>query len=191
MKASKQGPRDHSRQTAARQVGMSPTGEGEGPPPDGRYTVYTDCLVCGDGLAGKRPQAVFCSNRCRFNYHNARRRKQRPPAVGPNTAGHTERDGYHLTIAQGESKFNRVLAALASGRTLNRLGAEHDLGDHVLPSTISEIQRRLGIRVSRRLENRLARYWLDPGERKKAALIGKAPSSFDHWRRQQHEKIAP
>ncbi len=70
----------------SRQAGMAPTGEGEGPPPDVGYTVYTDCLGCGERLVGKRPQAVFCSNRCRFNYHNARRRKQSPPAVGADTA---------------------------------------------------------------------------------------------------------
>ncbi len=75
------------------------------------------------------------------------------------------------TVAQGESKLHRVLAALASGRSLNRYEALHGLGDCVLNTTVSEIQRRLGIRVSRRRENRLARYWLEPADREKAGEL--------------------
>ncbi len=149
--------------------------------PGSTFTEYTalhgSCAVCEWCGSTFEPRIRAGPNRDRFcqashkdRWWN-RRRRENPPAVAADTAGHTEGEGHHPTIAQGESKLDRVLAALASGRSLTRLEAERELGDHVLPSTISAIEHRVGVHVSRHLENRLARYWLEPGERKKAALI--------------------
>ncbi len=77
------------------------------------------------------------------------------------------------------TKLHKVLAALARGASFNRFEAERELRDHVLPSTISKIER-ISISVARRTEvvpghagSRVAcaRYWLEPEERDKAALL--------------------
>lgn len=77
------------------------------------------------------------------------------------------------------TKWKRVLAALAQGRTLNRFEAERELSDHCLHSTVSTIQRK-GVLVERRDETvpgyqsiptRVCRYWLESGEREKAARL--------------------
>ncbi len=134
--------------------------------PGTTHTDYTalhgSCAVCewcGSTFeprirAGRPNRDRFCQPSHKDRWWN-RRRRENPPAVA----------------AEGESKLNRVLAALASGRTLNRLGAEHDLGDHVLPSTISAIEHRLGVHVSRIWMNGCALYWLKDEQRAKAAEL--------------------
>ena len=68
------------------------------------------------------------------------------------------------------TKWERVLAALARGESFNRFEAERQLADHVLPSTVAELQRK-GVPISRRDEQVLgyagiptlvSRYWLAP-----------------------------
>jgi len=77
-------------------------------------------------------------------------------------------------------KINRVLSAFVSGRTLNRFEAESDrqIADHCLHSTVSEIQKRLGLVVTREWETvpgfqgeftSVCRYWLTKEEREKAS----------------------
>ena len=82
--------------------------------------------------------------------------------------------------ANPATKRTRVLQALIDGRRLHRFMAERALSDHVLPSTISEIQSRYGIRVERRritvpgyrgLPAHVAEYWLSPDERRRARAI--------------------
>jgi predicted DNA-binding transcriptional regulator AlpA len=48
-----------------------------------RKTVYTVCRGCGKDLNGKRPQARFCSDQCRSDFHNEQRRraKENPPST--------------------------------------------------------------------------------------------------------------
>lgn len=84
----------------------------------------------------------------------------------------------HPTIARHPTKQSRILAEFASGRSLNRFEAER-IGDHVLHTTVSKIER-LGIRVSRRTETvpgydghktRVCRYWLDDENRERAATM--------------------
>ena len=92
-------------------------------------------------------------------------------------AGNEHRKALTTKVA---TKRARVLQALIDGRRLHRFMAERALCDHVLPSTISEIQSRYGIRVERRritvpgyrgLPAHVAEYWLSPDERRRARAI--------------------
>jgi hypothetical protein len=67
-------------------------------------------------------------------------------------------------------KWQRVLTALAEGRSFNRFEAERELSDHCLHSTIATIQSK-GVPVARRYDivpgfrgfpTKCCRYWLDP-----------------------------
>lgn len=120
----------------------------------------------------------FCGTPCKDRWHARARKKQSPPSVAADAAGeetqnhnvsapdHTPR-AIQTPIRQG-TKLAAVLAHLADGKTLNRFEAERTVHDHVLPTTISEIEKR-GIRVDRKEETvrgfrghptRVARYWL-------------------------------
>lgn len=77
------------------------------------------------------------------------------------------------------TKIFSVLAELARGTRLTRFDAERLCHDHVLNSTISEIQKR-GIDVCREEivvpghrghPTRCAKYWLEPEEVAKAAVL--------------------
>ena len=66
------------------------------------------------------------------------------------------------------SKKKRVLLALIDGRSFNRFEAERNLNDHVLNSTVSDLQH-LGIVISRHRETvpgycgsptSVCRYWI-------------------------------
>lgn len=68
-------------------------------------------------------------------------------------------------------KWERVLAALVSGKSYNRFEAERHLNDHCLHTTVSTIQNR-GVTIHREFEEvpgymgiptRVCRYWLDHG----------------------------
>jgi len=48
-----------------------------------------------------------------------------------------------------ETKVRRVIRFLASGRSLTRFIAERAVHDHCLNSTISEIERRYGLQITR------------------------------------------
>lgn len=66
-------------------------------------------------------------------------------------------------------KWQRVAAALLTGQSFTRFEAERELNDHVLPSTVADLQRR-GITVLRcdvtvpgfqGIATHCCRYWLD------------------------------
>jgi len=66
-------------------------------------------------------------------------------------------------------KWQRVLAALVSGKSYNRFEAERHLNDHCLHTTVSTLQS-MGLTVQREFETvpgylniptRVCRYWLD------------------------------
>lgn len=87
---------------------------------------------------------------------------------------------------RGPNKELRILALFASGQSLNRFEAENH-GDHCLPSTISDLQRKHNINFARRLEKvntrfgRPAwanRYWLEGESQDRAQQItARAPGS--------------
>jgi hypothetical protein len=77
-------------------------------------------------------------------------------------------------------KIRRVLTALASGQSLNRFQAAMQIRDWCLNSTVSEIESRFGVKVSRRFETvpgfqgaptRCCRYWLEPAQRETAQRV--------------------
>jgi hypothetical protein len=82
-----------------------------------------------------------------------------------------------------QPKWARVLAAfLVDGATYNRFEAARILRDHVLPTTVSQLEDR-GLTIQRREETvpgafgpvRCARYWLNPASRQRALeLIARA-----------------
>jgi hypothetical protein len=68
-------------------------------------------------------------------------------------------------------KWERVLAALVSGKSYNRFEAERWLNDHCLHTTVSTIQG-MGVTIRREFEvvpgymgaeTHVCRYWLDRG----------------------------
>ena len=68
-----------------------------------------------------------------------------------------------------QKKWERVLAALVSGKSYNRFEAERRLNDHCLHTTVSAIQG-MGVTIHREYEvvpgylgaeTRVCRYWLD------------------------------
>lgn len=76
-------------------------------------------------------------------------------------------------------KWQRVLSALAEGRSFNRFEAERELHDHCLHSTVSRIQE-MGVQVNRRMETVsgyqglptiVARYWISPELHQKAREV--------------------
>ncbi len=78
-----------------------------------------------------------------------------------------------------ESKADRVLAALMSGRTFNRFEAERQLSDHCLHSTVAQLQRVKQLRIERKYETvpgfqgnptSVCRYWIKPEERKRIMI---------------------
>ena len=77
------------------------------------------------------------------------------------------------------TKKKRVLTALIDGQSFNRFEAERQLSDHVLNSTVADLQR-LGITIARQLETvpgyrglptKVARYWISPEHRERAQLV--------------------
>lgn len=86
-----------------------------------------------------------------------------------------------------ERKWRRVLRALVERPSLHRFDAERDpaIADHVLPSTITDLQRK-GLRIDRELVElpgyggcvaHVARYSLDDENRARARqlLVGYTP----------------
>ncbi len=80
-----------------------------------------------------------------------------------------------------DTKLGTILATLAAGWSLNRFEAEK-IGDHALHSTVSEIEHRHRIPVSRKTEQAksrwghpvtVSRYWLSDEARERAReLLG-------------------
>jgi len=72
------------------------------------------------------------------------------------------------------TKTARVLAALMLGRSFNRFESERQLHDHCLHSTVSTLEKKYGITISRKFETvsgyqgnptRVCRYWIVLEER--------------------------
>jgi len=72
------------------------------------------------------------------------------------------------------TKNERVLAALMLGRSYNRFESERELHDHCLHSTVSTLERKHGLTISRKFETvpgyqgsptRVCRYWIGLDER--------------------------
>lgn len=78
------------------------------------------------------------------------------------------------------TKARLVLVFFARGGAINRFGAEDELHDHVLPSTVHYLQKRTDITISRKRETvpgyggkptRCKRYWLGTEEKEKALRL--------------------
>ena len=76
-----------------------------------------------------------------------------------------------------DSKIGRVLKHLIAGNRLHRFQAEKVCRDHVLPSTVSGLQRKYGLIISREMvtvrgyrgaPTQVAEYWLDSDQQGKA-----------------------
>lgn len=102
-------------------------------------------------------------------------KRSRPKAAKTISIGNQQTNN---TTTRRTTKWRRILAELADGRSLNRFEAER-IGDHCLHSTVSKIERH-GIKVSRRIEKvpgydghvtRVCRYWLCDGNRVRATAL--------------------
>lgn len=85
----------------------------------------------------------------------------------------------HKQNTKPTKKWERVLAAFACGRSLNRFEAERELHDHCLHSTVSAIQEK-GVSILRHDEivpgfqgspTHVMRYRLSPDHRQKALYL--------------------
>ena len=74
------------------------------------------------------------------------------------------------------TKTNRVYMAFMEGKSFNRFDAEKVLHDHCLHSTVSTLQQKHRINISRRFEivrgyqgnpTSVCRYWIDIKERQR------------------------
>lgn len=72
-----------------------------------------------------------------------------------------------------QTKVLRVLSAFMSGEKHTRFTAERELHDHCLNSTVSELQRDYGVKISRKFitvpgymssSTRCCLYWMDSEE---------------------------
>lgn len=94
---------------------------------------------------------------------------------------HTGRAQPSATLPAAQpKKWQRILLALLDGRSLNRFQAARELRDHVLNTTISQLERR-GLVIQRKDEQvpghfgpvSCKRYWLSPESHQRAAeLLG-------------------
>lgn len=111
--------------------------------------------------------------------------KQSPELAGTSGPGFSNTSQPHHN--KPTLKWKRVLAALASGQTLNRFEAERELSDHCLHSTVSVLQGK-GIIIQRRNETvpgyqqiptHVVRYWLAPESRDRACELLGQPAAFE------------
>jgi len=88
-------------------------------------------------------------------------------------------DNVNYSTPKDPTKLERVVAYLATGRSLHRFEAEREVNDHCLPSTMRDIKHGLGIAYRVTYETvpgwnghptRVARYWLGEEEQTKAWL---------------------
>lgn len=155
-------------------------------PRDPYTALHGSCAVCGAifeprfrlGTNAKR----FCSPQCKDKFWNERRRppeKRNPPSVAADAAGGGSKQTEAMNSSAPPKKWQRVLHALADGRSFNRFEATRQLRDWCLHTTVSTLQRK-GILVARRnetvpgyegLPTRVCRYWLEPTECAKAAKL--------------------
>lgn len=110
--------------------------------------------------------------------------EKRPAEAGRVEQGHckspTVADHRPANDTTPEPKWRRVLWFLVKGGVLDLFLAERLLHDHVLRSTVSEIQRRFGLVIQRKLvcvpgyrgePVRICKYWMEPEEREKARRL--------------------
>lgn len=106
--------------------------------------------------------------------------------------GTADRDQDHTaTPALRQVKWRRVLAAFLDRgpRGWNRFESARELRDHVLPTTVSQLERR-GVRICRRDETlqghygpvTVSRYWIDPEARQRARALLGLPSTAERPR---------
>jgi len=78
------------------------------------------------------------------------------------------------------TKTNRVYMAFMEGKSFNRFDAEKVLHDHCLHSTVSTLQQKHRINISRRFEivrgyqgnpTSVCRYWIDIKERQRIKSV--------------------
>jgi len=81
-----------------------------------------------------------------------------------------------MQIDNPKTKIDRVLAAFMSGSNYNRFEAGRQLHDHCLHSTVSTLQKKYGLTISREFETvpgyqghptPVCRYWIALEERKR------------------------
>ncbi|WP_417314655.1 hypothetical protein [Cycloclasticus pugetii] len=91
------------------------------------------------------------------------------------------------------TKSERVFTALMEGKDFNRFEAEKLLHDHCLPSTVSSLEHKYHITISRIHETvrgymgsptRVCRYWIDTEERERIV-------SSRTWRQKRKEAADP
>jgi hypothetical protein len=99
------------------------------------------------------------------------------PAGGPGATLKVASNTRKRKSSKAPTKVNRVLQALAEGRSFNRFEATRELRDWCLHSTVSQIQNRIGIPVARQEEvvpgykgcpTWVMRYWLTDAARQLA-----------------------
>ena len=85
------------------------------------------CKQCGGPLDRSRPWQEFCRDQCRFDFHNEERRLTKsPPTAATEAVGGSEQEKTSAsTLSRRSTKLKRILAELASGRSLNRLDDEN------------------------------------------------------------------
>lgn len=149
------------------------------------------CKFCLKPMDRARPWQDFCNDGCRYSFHNARRRagpeKESPPTAATVAGGVGQKNIQPANPAtrqehrqlRANTKIFSVLAELARGARMTRFDAERVCHDHVLNSTIPEIEKR-GILVSRKeiivpghrgKPTRCSLYWLAAPEIAKAAVL--------------------
>jgi hypothetical protein len=150
-------------------------------------TRFEPCEECGQPFTPTRDWSRFCGDSCRSaHWRRTHEIKNPPTASGADTAGGLLNNSQLDTATAKASRQLRehtkifsVLAELARGTRMTRFDAERLCHDHVLPSTIAEIQKR-GIDVSREdvvvpghrgTPTHCAEYWLTPEEIEKAAVL--------------------
>jgi len=97
------------------------------------------------------------------------RTEQSPVLAGSSKPGSNETTTPRVDSSSTPRKWQRILAALVSGKTLNRFEAAKELRDWCLNTTISQLERR-GLTIYRREETvpgafgpvHCCRYWLAP-----------------------------
>ena len=99
-------------------------------------------------------------------------------AASPKNGPNSHHDSHPITPGF-PGKELRMLALFAAGHALNRFQAEQH-GDHCLPTTISDLQKRYGLEFQRQREKvntrfdrptRASRYWLEGEHLEKAKAI--------------------
>jgi hypothetical protein len=102
--------------------------------------------------------------------------------MAPREAGPGKESTVNENNNDSETKWRRILRLLAAGERLTRFDAERN-GDHAFNSTVAALGS-MGVKIAREpitIDGRFGtihckRYWLEPGERKRAyALLGERP----------------